>query len=160
MLKEVAMVSVVLALLLLNIITPTLIGGPESDIATIPMLLLDANIEEMQIYVKGALSDNRYTMISILVRGEDNESYVRFTTENETYVTKQRVLFNDTSQMRIDVTAFVGEDEWWLNCTARPEKLEDDTIALWISSEGEDGFWGVEELEDSPFRQRLFLRRG
>ncbi|MFQ6127502.1 MAG: hypothetical protein ACE5QW_01155 [Thermoplasmata archaeon] len=154
------MVSVVLALLLLNIITPSLMGHRESDIATIPLMLIDVNDDEMQIYIKGALSDNKYTKISILVQGTDNESYVKSIMENESYVTKQRVLFNETSNMRIDVNAYVEEDEWWYNCTVKIVEREDGTVAFWISSEDENGSWGAGELEESPFRQRLFLRRG
>lgn len=159
MLKETAMVSVVLALLLLNIIAPTLLGHQESDIATIPMMLLDTDDEEMQIYIKGALSDHRYTSISILVQGIDNESYLRHVREDESYVTKQGVLLNETSNMRINVNAYVDQDEWWFNCTARVEEAEDGDIVFWISSEDDDGSWGDEELEDAPFKQRLNLRR-
>ena len=60
--------------------------------------------------------------------------------------------------MRINVTAYVKEDEWWLNCTVRVEQ-EEGTTVLWISLEDEDGVWGSEEQEDVPFRQRLYLRR-
>lgn len=159
MLKETAMVSVVLALLLLNIIAPTLLGHQESDIATIPMMLLDADEEELQVYIKGALSDHRYTSISILVQGIDNESYLNYVKENESYVTKQRVLLNETSNMRISVSAYVDQDEWWFNCTTRIEEAEDGDVVFWISSEDDDGSWGDEELEDTPFRQRLNRRR-
>jgi hypothetical protein len=159
MLKETAMVSVVLALLLLNIIAPTLLGHQESDIATIPLMLLDADDAEMQIYIKGALSDHMYTSISILVQGIDNESYLKHVKENESYVTKQRVLLNETSNMRINVNAYVEQDEWWFNCTVRVEEAEDGDVVFWISSEDNDGSWGTEELEDAPFRHRLNLRR-
>ncbi|MFQ6107039.1 MAG: hypothetical protein ACE5QF_05575 [Thermoplasmata archaeon] len=157
MLKEVAMVSVVLALLLLNIIAPTLLGHHESDIATIPMMLLDANNEELQIYIKGALSDNKYTGMSIMVQGIDNESFVSSLAEGDSYVTKQVVSLNETTHMRIDIVANVEDHEWWLNCTVRVEQ-EDNGVIFWISYEDEDGAWGPETVEDGPFRQRLFLR--
>ncbi|MCK4366853.1 MAG: hypothetical protein KAU99_02515 [Thermoplasmata archaeon] len=158
MLKETAMVSVLLALLMLNIITPTLMGHGESDIAKIPMMLIDASDSEVQIYIKGALSDNRYDRISIVVKGIDNETYEEYMLENESYVTKRMVLLDETTEMRIDVTAYVKEDEWWLNCIVRVEQ-EEGTTVLWISLEDEDGVWGSEEQEDVPFRQRLYLRR-
>jgi hypothetical protein len=158
MLKETAMVSVLLALLLLNIITPTLLGHHESDIGTIPMMLIDADEDEVQIYIKGALLDSRYERITIAVKGVDNESYMRSVSENESYVTKQIVLLDDTSEMRIEVKAYVGDDEWWLNCTARLD-IEDGSPILSISLEDEEGVSGSWEQEELPFRQRLYLRR-
>jgi len=158
MLKETAMVSVLLALLMLNIITPTLMGHRESDIATIPMMLVDAGDSDVQIYIKGALSDNKYTRISITVTGIDNETYNRTVLENESYVTKQIVLLDQTTEMRIEVRAHVEEDEWWLNCTLRVDQ-EDLSTVFWITSENEDGDWSSERQEDVPFRQRLYLRR-
>ncbi len=158
MLKETTMVSVLLVLLMLNIITPTLMGHRESDIATIPMMLVDASDSDVQIYIKGALSDNKYTQVSIIVMGIDNETYNRTVLEDESYVTKQIVPLDQTTEMRIEVQAHVEEDEWWLNCTLRVDQ-EDVSIVFWITSEDEDGDWSPERQEDVPFRQRLFLRR-
>lgn len=158
MLKEAAMVSVILALLLLNIITPALMGQGETDFSTIPLLLIDVNEEELKIYIKGALSDTRYSVISILVDGRDNRSYSTGKLEYESFTTKLTVKLNDSSDVWINTTAYVEENEWWFNCTTRVEEF-DESITLWISSEDEDGIVGNEVPEDPPFRQRLFLRR-
>jgi hypothetical protein len=158
MLKETAMVSVLLALLMLNIVTPTLLGHREADIVTIPMMLIDADEGEAQIYIKGALSDNKYERISITVKGVDNESYNRSVSESESYVTKHVVMLNETKEMLIEVRAYVEEDEWWMNCTARVE-MEDGSVVLWVSLEDEDGVSGPWTQEDIPFRQRLYLGR-
>ena len=158
MLKETAMVSVLLALLLVNVITPTLMGHREADIGTIPMMLVDASDSDVQIYIKGALSDNRYSQISIVVKGVNNGTFNRSVLENESYVTKQIVMLDETTEMRIEVQAHVEENEWWFNCTLRVEQ-EEGTTVFWIESEDEDGDWSSERKEDVPFRQRLFLRR-
>lgn len=158
MLKETAMVLVLLALLLVNVITPTLMGHREADIGTIPMMLVDASDSDVQIYIKGALSDNRYSQISIVVKGMNNGTFNRSVLENESYVTKQIVMLDETTEMRIEVQAHVEENEWWFNCTLRVEQ-EEGTTVFWIKSEDEDGDWSSERQEDVPFRQRLFLRR-
>ncbi len=158
MLKETTMVSVLLALLLVNVITPTLMGHREADIGTIPMMLVDASDSDVQIYIKGALSDNRYSQISIVVKGVNNGTFNRSVLENESYVTKQIVMLDETTEMRIEVQAHVEENEWWFNCTLRVEQ-EEGTTVFWIESEDEDGDWSSERKEDVPFRQRLFLRR-
>ncbi len=158
MLKETAMVLVLLALLLVNVITPTLMGHREADIGTIPMMLVDASDSDVQIYIKGALSDNRYSQISIVVKGVNNGTFNRSVLENESYVTKQIVMLDETTEMRIEVQAHVEENEWWFNCTLRVEQ-EEGTTVFWIESEDEDGDWSSERQEDVPFRQRLFLRR-
>ncbi|MCK4949669.1 MAG: hypothetical protein KAS60_06260 [Thermoplasmata archaeon] len=156
--KETAMVLVLLALLLVNVITPTLMGHREADIGTIPMMLVDASDSDVQIYIKGALSDNRYSQISIVVKGVNNGTFNRSVLENESYVTKQIVMLDETTEMRIEVQAHVEENEWWFNCTLRVEQ-EEGTTVFWIESEDEDGDWSSERQEDVPFRQRLFLRR-
>lgn len=164
MLKEIFMVSVVLVLVLLNLITPGLMGSRESDISTIPVILINATGNETQVYVKGGLADFQYKSISIQVTGVNNSSFKDYAYDYFAYAEKIVIPRSVSEDFSISVVAYVKESggkdiQWIYNCTVRVEGNDPSTdLSLYISQETENGM-SAPRAYSSPFKDSLHKRR-
>jgi hypothetical protein len=126
MMRKVLMAVTVIVLVMLNIITPRLIGR-ETEVSSLPKIVVDYANNNTTVYVHSAFGDHRYTNMTIHVRNE-SIGWSNMTTDVEVYALSIKVPVHVTRGFFMDVVVYDGKTGYEYNCTLvihiEEEKIE------------------------------------
>jgi uncharacterized protein (UPF0333 family) len=115
MIRKVLMAATVIVLVLLNIITPRLIGR-ETEVSSLPKIVVDYANNNTTVYVHSAFGDHRYTNITIHVQNE-SVGWSNVTTDIEIYSLTIKVPIQVTNGFFLKVVVYDDQSGYEYNCT-------------------------------------------
>jgi hypothetical protein len=115
MMRKVLMAATVIILVLLNIITPRLVGR-ETEVSSLPIIVVDYANDNTTVYVHSAFGDHRYTNITIHVQNE-SIGWSNMTSDIEAYALTIRVPVHVTTGFFMEVVVFDEELGYEYNCS-------------------------------------------
>lgn len=127
---QILMVLAIPVLVLLIIFTPRLTGEP-SGLASIPVVIIDAQTDSLILDVTGAFDHYRYRNITLRVRSLDNASLNFTVSEEETYDVHVAFPRISTNVFDLNVTLFDQEDRGFdYNATVRFTGGPEDAVMI------------------------------
>jgi hypothetical protein len=115
MMRKAMMAATVIILVLLNIIAPRLIGR-ETEVSSLPKIVVDYGNNNTTIYVHSSFGEHRYTNITIHVQNE-SIGWSNTSTDIETYALTMRIPSNVTLGFFMEVLVYDGETGYEYNCS-------------------------------------------
>ena len=115
MLRKGLMAATVIILVLLNIIAPRLVGR-ETEVSSLPKIVMDYANNNTTIYVHSAFGEHRYTNITIHVQNE-SIGWSNTSTDVDIYALTVRIPANVTLGFFLEVLVYDGKTGYEYNCS-------------------------------------------
>lgn len=115
MMRKVLMAVTIVVLVMLNIITPRLIGR-ETEVSSLPKIVVDYANNNTTVYVHSAFGEHRYTNITIHVQNE-SIGWSNVTSDVEVYSLTVKIPENVTTGFYMEVLVYDGETGYEYNCS-------------------------------------------
>ncbi|MFQ6061065.1 MAG: hypothetical protein ACE5KV_07225 [Thermoplasmata archaeon] len=148
--KKILMLATVLTLLCLVLVTPLFLGQEESQISTIPELLIDHAEGETRIYVQGAVETYRYSFISIEARDLSGGGWKDSTLSNNTISLSLIVKDENTTYFQLNVTLMRATVNYTYGCTVQLGHDQYGEILKILLPDEKEPI--IHQEEDFPFR--------
>jgi hypothetical protein len=109
------MAATIVVLVLLIIITPRLIGK-ETELSSIPRVIVDYANNNTTVYVHSAFGDHRYSNITIYVENE-TMAWRNITSDVEVYMLSMKIPASVSTAFFLNVSAYDGDKGYEYNCS-------------------------------------------
>ncbi len=151
--RQVAMAAIIIALLLLIIITPSLMGERETDISILPQVLVDRVDEVTTVYVSGALSNYRYESVRIEARDPTTWTDIDVVNESQVFASRLQLPGEDGTRFALWILVWAEDLAFEYNATIEvlTEATEEEVAELLIQPAGEDPL----PIRMSPFTDTI-----